>query len=49
MIGLIIKKIDLQKSKTKFKEHIINDWVEIPDYKMSILEELQTVFKLEKL
>lgn len=41
------KKSDLKKAKTKFQENDFKDWVEIPDYKIAILEELQRKFKLK--
>jgi hypothetical protein len=40
------RKKELIEAKTKFKENNLNDWIEIPDYKIAILEELQKNFKL---
>ncbi len=40
---------ELRKSKTKFKEHNLTDWIEIPDYKISILEEVKAkILSLEE-
>ena len=35
------RKFDLRKSKTKFIENNINDWIEILDYKISELNYFQ--------
>ena len=41
------KKTDLRKAKTKFQENDCKDWIEIPDYKIAMLEELQKNFKFK--
>ena len=42
------RKTELRKTKTKFQKSECNDWIEIPDYKISILEELQRNFKFKE-
>lgn len=35
------RKKELKKAKTKFQENELNDWIEIPDYKISELNNFQ--------
>lgn len=35
------RKKELKIAKTKFKENNCNDWIEIPDYKIAELNNLQ--------
>jgi hypothetical protein len=38
------RKKELQKAKVKFTDYALNDWIEIPDYKIAELNNFQRFF-----
>ena len=42
------RKTELKKAKTKFIEYNLNNWIEIPDYKISELNNFQRFFNKKR-
>ena len=42
------RKKDLKKGKTKFIQYNLNDWIEIPDYKIAELNNFQKFFNKKR-
>lgn len=42
------RKKDLKKGKTKFIKYNLNDWIEIPDYKIAELNNFQRFFNKKR-
>ena len=47
-VWIELRKKELQKAKVKFTDYSLNNWIEIPDYKIAELNNFQRFFNKKR-